>query len=61
MEASAQQQSPLSTFALGAANAHEISFEGPGLARLALMVNTVFERLVSVDDADERPPGPKLS
>ena len=52
MEASTQQQIPLSTFALGGASGREIALEGAGLTRLALMVGDVFDRLTAVEDRD---------
>lgn len=54
MEASAHHHPAPGTFALGGLDGRELELEGRGLARLALMVNVVFDRLTTVDDDDAK-------
>ena len=47
MEASAHPHQPAAPPSLRSVPARELVVEGPGLARLSLMVGTVFERLIA--------------
>jgi hypothetical protein len=56
MQAEARSKPKPGTLTLGGATGHElVAIEGPGLTRLALMVDTVFDRLTSVDDGRPQP------
>ena len=50
MEASANEHPAPGRFALGGMDGRQLELDGRGLARLALMVNVVLDRLTAVDE-----------
>jgi hypothetical protein len=58
MEPSTQQPRPFAHLAVPGILPDGPVFEGPGLARLGLMVSTVFDLMIAVDGPGPAKPGP---
>jgi hypothetical protein len=54
MEASIHPEPSLGPLALGGVNPLELVQDGRGLATLALMVGTVFDRMTTTDDEKQK-------